>query len=272
MPRDPVKKETPPPLQGALPILRELGCTYHPTTVTEAVLSSSLTSLAIANRRALPPGALSERLSPLLMRLSALQQLAFEKGALACYMLHDSRRRMEPAVPRLSPLTRLTALTLDDNCIGAAGAVVLAPQLQQLRALRSLELDRGDLGARGVAALVVALRQLTALSVLSLAGNGIGAAGAAALAPTLTAMQHLRLLFLSKNCIGAAGVAALAPALKALLSLRKLDLGGNGIGDGGSRALAAATSSLPSLKIFCYDNRLSTKVQLALVRCFPSFL
>jgi hypothetical protein len=118
----------------------------------------------------------------------------------------------------------LRALILPCTCLGREGAARLAPALARMPGLRALDLDDNCLGAAGaVAELAPALARLARLEALSLCYNGLGADALAALAPCLAAMTSLRALKLFSNGIdGARAADALATALESMPALDAL--------------------------------------------------
>jgi hypothetical protein len=149
--------------------------------------------------------------------------------------------------------TRVQALWLKRNKVGAAGAKALVEYLRTNRTLRILDLDETALGDEGFTTICDALAENGTVRHLYARGNGLGPASGAALAKCLRirAEKHLpglRSVFLGSNRLGDEGVAAIAGALPHATDLRRLILSSNRIEAVGMRALAAAPM-LESLEV-----------------------
>ncbi|KAK3232640.1 hypothetical protein CYMTET_57015 [Cymbomonas tetramitiformis] len=104
-----------------------------------------------------------------------------------------------------------------DNCVGAAGAVVLAAALRDANCkLHTLNIDGNGISDAGEEALAAAFRDAHCkLHTLDIGANGISVAGAEALAAALRdANCKLHALDITYNAVGAAGAEALAAALR----------------------------------------------------------
>eukprot|EP00934_Nitzschia_sp_Nitz4_P003896 Nitzschia sp. Nitz4//scaffold249_size28687//21762//24971//NITZ4_008119-RA/size28687-snap-gene-0.4-mRNA-1//1//CDS//3329544023//3886//frame0 len=110
--------------------------------------------------------------------------------------------------------TALHVLSLNNNSIGADGAIILADSLSTMTNLTELYLEHNMIGDEGTVALAEALQDNEALSLLTLAFNSIGDRGAVALAQALQGLPSLTGLYLDGNSIGANGAVALADALQ----------------------------------------------------------
>jgi uncharacterized protein (TIGR02996 family) len=150
-------------------------------------------------------------------------------------------------------LTRLTALNLGNNRVGAEGARALAGS-RSLARLRKLWLHNSWLGNAVVIALARSFH-LSDLQCLDLARNDISDDGVVALAgwPGLAGVTELDL---SRNRVHERGALALAESPH-LANLTTLRLDGDMIGDDAARALTA----LPRLeRLYIRGTGLSTKV------------
>ena len=135
----------------------------------------------------------------------------------------------------------LTALDVNSNSIGDAGASALAEALKVNKTLMMLNVHNNDIGDHGASALADALKVNKTLTKLSLYRNSIGATGASALAEALKVNKTLTELNVAGNSIGDAGASALAEALKVNNKLMMLDVQGNSIGAAGKALLRAST-------------------------------
>jgi uncharacterized protein (TIGR02996 family) len=153
-------------------------------------------------------------------------------------------RELEP-LAQSTTITRLRLLKLENNCIGPAGARMLADS-PNFAGLVELDLGRRPFAARspgraigdeGVSA-IAGSKTLRQLRVLDLSEQDIGPAGAAALANSPVA-AGLRELHLNLNRLGRDGAQELA-ASPLLAGLKTLQLATNAIGDLGLTALASS--------------------------------
>lgn len=183
-----------------------------------------------------------------LHRFTRLESLAFCKDAL-------DRSAAQALLPRLSDVTSLRLLDLEEACIGPAGGAALAAVLPSLGTLMSLQLTQNDLGESGGVAVVTALAPsaVAGLKRLQLGWNRIGPTGFAAVAARLPDMTSLRELDLCASLAGAEGMHALSQGLVErgvlLTALEQLILDRNFLECGGAQELARTLPVLPNLHV-----------------------
>lgn len=148
------------------------------------------------------------------------------------------------------PACAVTALNLDSNGIGDAGATALAAGLAANTSLVDLVAWDNSIGDAGASALAAALAtRNTTLRVLSLARNAVGPAGGAALGTAVGTNGGLRAVYLmgmtrKGGGMGDAGAAAWAAGIAANGAAGGpfwfVNLDGNGVGPAGFDALRTA--------------------------------
>eukprot|EP00667_Euglena_gracilis_P021461 EG_transcript_23535 len=151
-----------------------------------------------------------------------------------------------------------TEWIFDNNCIGDAGAQLVAEALHTNTTVQKIKLHSNALGPEGAKALAEALQTNATLREVDLTWNAIGPEGAKALAEALQTNATLREVRLGCNNIGPAGAKALAEALRTNATLQVVDLGTNEIGNGGARALRDALEHNTTLQhIGLFNNKIS---------------
>ena len=118
----------------------------------------------------------------------------------------------------------LESLNMAGQCLGNAGAVVLAGALSVSDSVTELCVYGTMIGVEGAEAFGEALKRNTSLTTLRIGQNPLGPEGAAALGQALLANSTLTELYLLSSSIGAGGAAAVGQALQGNTTLIVLDL------------------------------------------------
>lgn len=163
--------------------------------------------------------------------------------------------------------TKLLALNLDHNNLGAEGVSALASAFPCLR-LEMLSLCHNGMGSRGAAALAKAFQQCPSLREVYLDGNQMGDTGCELIAESLCESK-VNTLGLSRNVIHCRGAEALVRFLPRWTQLRVLALERNAIGDQGGTALASCLPNTNLEELYLQSNLLDINTTTEMTRVVP---